>query len=339
MGTSGTLPDLDQTPTAFDTEQNDLLVAQKYDRDDRGNVRTQYPDSAAVSRFIASWGNRVDDLLRAIQRRFRGEATIGTYGTPADDPQATLSWVSAATQVYLRNAANSAYRALRLLDLQLDDGARILDRAGTPEGNDTAVGGSLAMDTSGRTAYVKTTASGNTGWSELLGANVLDRGVTLVDVNNTVTETDLASTTIPANSLGADGRQVVLEARGDFLNSGASRNSTLRIYVGGSVVWEDVMALDDTTERRPYFWRVDLIRTGSTSAVVYGSLLRGSRDSSGPDVGTGGNMAQGGTMYTMFADSVTIAPTSAITLAISVEHGTAVSTMRTRNYAYQVTLA
>ena len=175
MGT-GTLPDLDVTPTAFDAAQQELLVDQKYDRDDRGNLRTAYPDSAAVSRFIASWGNRVDDMLRAIQRRFRGEVTIGTHGTPDDDPQASLNWTAAASQVYLRNAANSAYRALRLLRLQLNNGAQILDRAGTPEGNEIAGGGSICLDTTNRTAYVKTTASGNTGWVDLQSA-----GAPLVD--------------------------------------------------------------------------------------------------------------------------------------------------------------
>lgn len=167
MGTEA-LPDLDVTPTAFDAAQQELLVDQKYDRDDRGNLRTAYPDSSAVSRFIAAWGNRVDDTLRAIQRRFRGEVTIGTHDTPADDPQASLNWTAAASQVYLRNVANSAFRSLRLLNLFLGQGARILDRAGSPEGAETAIGGSICADTANRTAWVKTTASGNTGWVDLL---------------------------------------------------------------------------------------------------------------------------------------------------------------------------
>ena len=166
MGTS-TLPDIDQAPDDFDDAQQDYFVAQKFDRDAAGNLRTQYPASAIASRFAAAWGNRVDDTLRAIQRRLRGAVPIGTNGAPETDAGALLSWNSAAQRVQLLNDAANAVRSLGVLQLFLGTGARILDRAGVIEGIETAGRGSLGLRTDNGTAWIKTTAAGNTGWQQI----------------------------------------------------------------------------------------------------------------------------------------------------------------------------
>ncbi len=87
MGTTATLQDLIRVaPSVFDTVQAEYLVTTKTDRDAAGNLRTAYPDSAIVSRFTAGWGNRVDDLLRALVAAGRGETLIGTVDTPETTP-------------------------------------------------------------------------------------------------------------------------------------------------------------------------------------------------------------------------------------------------------------
>ena len=166
---------LDLAPSAFATAQNEYLVAVKNNYDQSGNLIGSLDLANIVSRHTAEWGNRVDDLIRGLQQRTRGEVRIGTFGTPEDDPQASLSWQSGVSQVYLRNAGNTGYRSLRLLRMQLNGGALLFDRAGSPEGFETAVGGSICLDYTNRTVWVKTTASGPTGWTNLRsGAPVVD---------------------------------------------------------------------------------------------------------------------------------------------------------------------
>ena len=166
MGTEA-LPDLDLSPTEFDDAQQELLVAQKFDRDAAGNLRTPYPASAATSRVIAAWMNRVDDTLRAVQRRFRGAAQIGTAGNLDADAGAQLS-LSSGTAL-LVNATGAAFVPLRTAQLLLSSGARILDGSGSPEGAAIAGRGSVYLDVSTGDMYRKTTAFGNTGWV-LVGA-------------------------------------------------------------------------------------------------------------------------------------------------------------------------
>jgi hypothetical protein len=174
MGT-GTLPDIDIDPATFDTTYTEELVSQKYDRDASGNLRTAYPSSSIVSRFTAGYGNTIDNMLRAIQRRLRGEVRIGTYDDTSVNHGAIWSWDTGAARALLRTAGDSAYASLQALQMYLGNGARILDRNGAIEGNEIAGRGSLGLRTDDGTAWVKTTPSGNTGWVQIgAGSSVID---------------------------------------------------------------------------------------------------------------------------------------------------------------------
>jgi len=174
MGTTATLQDLIRVaPSVFDAVQAEYLVATKTDRDAAGNLRTAYPSSAIVSRLTAGWGNRVDDLLRALVAAGRGETLIGTVATPEADPAALLTYNVAAARVLLLNAAASAYQSLQVATLHLQNGARLIDGTGTPEGSVTAGLGSIYTDIAiGGIVYRKNTASGNTGWVAVSGAQI-----------------------------------------------------------------------------------------------------------------------------------------------------------------------
>lgn len=329
MGT-GTLPNLDVTPTAFDAAHSELLVAQKYDRDDRGNLRTPYPDSAATSRVIASWMNRVDDTLRAIQRRLRGSVPIGTYADQETAAGALMTWSGAASRALLRTAGNAAYASLQVLQLHLGNGARIVDRASAFEGAETAGRGSLGLRTDDGTAWIKTTPSGNTGWQRVGAGSIAQRSVVPVDADNTTAETTLASFELPANTLDVDGRIAALLIRGDVFNNGASRNATIRVYWGDELQWADVVALANVDDRRPLRIDLELIRTGSGTQVLHGEIEISAANSAEPDTGTGGSMAANGLQYNLFDIDAAISEEDAQTFRVTIQHDTATTNMRTR---------
>jgi len=329
MGT-GTLPDIDVDPTTFDATYADELVSQKYDRDAAGNLRTAYPSSAIVSRFTAGYGNTLDNLIRSIQRRLRGAARIGTYADTATDHGAILSWNVGAARALLRTASNSAYTSLQVLQLHLGNSARVLDRNGALEGAETAGRGSLGLRTDDGTAWIKTTASGNTGWEQIGASAIVERDVSGVDIDNTTSETELATMTVPANALGIDGQIATLDIRGDVLNNGSSRNITFRVYLGGSVVWQDLVALGNVDDRRPMHVHAELVRLTDSSQVLHGWISFGGANSAEPDVGTGGTMAAAGLLYPFFAEGLALDETSTIAWRVSVEHSAATTNLRTR---------
>lgn len=329
MGTE-TLPDIDVAPTVFDATNQELLVATKTDRDDAGNLRTAYPASAATGRVIAAWLNRVDDTLRAIQRRLRGSVPIGTYADQETAAGALLTWSGAASRALLRTAGNAAYASLQVMQLHLGNGARIVDRASAFEGAETAGRGSLGLRTDDGTVFIKTTTSGNTGWQRVGAGSIAQRSVTLVDIDNTTTESTLASFDLPANSLDIDGRIASMFVRGDVFNNGASRNATIRVYWGDELHWSDVVAIGNVDDRRPLRIDLELIRTGSGTQVLHGEIELGAANSAEPDSGTGGSTAANGLQYNLFDIDAAISEEDAQTFRVTIQHDTATTNMRTR---------
>lgn len=330
---------LDVAPSAFATAQDQYLVAVKQNYDNNGNLRGPLSLADIVSQHTAEWSNRIDDLVRGLQQRTRGQVRIGTHDTPEDAPQAALNWDAANTRVRLRNAANTGWRDLQLGNLFFSGGPRLITRNGTPEGNEIAGLASLCLDYSAGVVYVKTTASGNTGWVSLVvssGLNVLHRSVIDVDVDNTTTETDLANYTVPAGTLDVDGRKVVIEQRGDILNVGAARSLTLRIYIDGSITWADSLPLSNIDDRRPFYLRTELIRTDSGEQALYARLDLGGLNGASPDTGTGGSTAAAGQTFTMLAAQTLGDETGSINMRVSVEHSAATSNLRTRQQSLQV---
>lgn len=337
MGSGASLTDidalLDVAPSAFATAQDDYLVAVKQNYDSAGNLIGGLDLAAIVSQHTAEWGNRVDDLIRGLQQRTRGEARIGTYDTPEDDHQAVLAWVAAASQVYLRNAGFGAYRALRLASLYLNGGAHISDGAGSPENNFAAIGGSLRLDTTNRTVYVKTTATGTTGWVDLqsVGAQVLSSDSTEQTFSNTDADEELARASVPANTLSTDGDRVLFTLRGDVYNNGASRNGTLTIVYGGVTIWQDQLALANINLRRPMRLDLEFLRRGSTTGVMHGNFVLGSANAGAPTTGTGGTfLGAGNTGFAMLTDPFTIAPSTEQTFEVNWQHDTATANLVTR---------
>ena len=329
MGT-GTIPDIDVDPTTFDAAYTDQLVSLKVDRDGNGNARTAYPSSSIVSRFTAGYGNALDDLIRAIQRRLRGEVRVGTYDDTSVDHGAIWTWSAGAARALLRTAGNGAYASLQALQLHLGNGARILDRAGSPEGAETAGRGSVALDTSGGVVYVKTTTSGNTGWVAVGGSSVVARDVTAIDINDTDVESLLANLDIPAGALALNGQVASLDIRGDVFNNGASRNATFRVSLGGTVHWEDVVSLGNVDDRRPMHVHAELIRLTDSSQVLHGSITIGAANSAEPDIGTGGSMTATGLIYPLFTEGLALDESATINWRVSIEHAVASTNMRTR---------
>jgi hypothetical protein len=286
MGTEA-LPDLAVAPDDFDTAEADYFVSTKTDRDAAGNLRTAYPSSSIVSRFTAGWANRVDDTIRAIQRRLRGEVPIGTYNTPATDPDALLTWDAGDTRVRLRNADDSGYRDLEVGALYVGG---------------VAVGSGL----------------------------VTQSAVAGVDVSNSTDETTLATFTLPADTLDANGRRATMRIRGDIFNNGSARTATYRVYAGGSVIWRDDISHGNVSIRRPMHLDIELIRLSSTAQVMHGVISFGSANSSAPDGGEGTMSGAGNLAFSVLNDSLSLDETGTIVLSASVEHAVATANMRTR---------
>ena len=174
MGTTATLQDLIRVaPSVFDTVQAEYLVTPKTDRDAAGNLRTAYPSSAIPSRYTAGYGNRVDDLIRGLQMETRGEVQIGTLDTPESDPAAILTYNAGAGRTQLATLTASAVLDLQVAILWLANGARLIDGTGTPEASVTAGRGSIYTDIAADgIVYRKNSASGNTGWLPVSGAQI-----------------------------------------------------------------------------------------------------------------------------------------------------------------------
>lgn len=129
-----TLPDIDQSPDAFDTAYSDLLVTQKQDSDSNGNLISDLPESSAGRRFIAKLGNLYDGLHRVFQRRlaeFPDVQTLKALGTDDGIAVGTKARISATgnTWVCATAAASTSTWKPGNADWHVDDYGAIPDNA------------------------------------------------------------------------------------------------------------------------------------------------------------------------------------------------------------------
>lgn len=168
------------------------------------------------------------------------------------------------------------------------------------------------------------------------GRLVLSRNTTLVDVDNTTTETDLVNYTIPANTLDANGVWVVIEQCFDHLNNGATRSITLRWYVGGVLVHEGTpISFGSNATRHPLAFTTRIVSLGATQQSVWVTGLRAG-SATPPATGQGGQLGTAGTPFVLWGADSAADRTNTIAVRITIAHSAATSNQRTRQPFYLV---
>jgi hypothetical protein len=169
---------------------------------------------------------------------------------------------------------------------------------------------------------------GSGGGPSTSSATISD--VSAVDVNNTTSETTLASLTLPADSLSENGSRARMSVRGDILNLGASRSAVFRVRFGGTIYYEDLVAIGNVNDRRPLRIDLEVIRISASSQLLTGVITLGAANGAEPDVGTGGSMVSNGLQYSFFNVDPSIDETADQDIEVSIEHSVASENMRTR---------
>lgn len=132
---------------------------------------------------------------------------------------------------------------------------------------------------------------------------------TKTDVNNTVSETDLFSYTVPANTLGT-GNAIKLDGRFyAYNNTGVQRNFTFKLYYGStSVTLGSALPMGATTTRMVNI-RGSVAANGATGAQI----LEGARYTSNnyPGLGEDQSVAEDSTTALVFKVTITMDAASA----------------------------
>lgn len=167
---------------------------------------------------------------------------------------------------------------------------------------------------------------------------LLARTTTLVDVNNSTTETTLFTATVPAGVMGTN-RTLRLQIDGDYLNNSGltlTTSETLRIYFGGSVIWADAgKAHAASANRKPLSITVRITNAGATNSQVLGGTITLGGSPSTTGIGEYGDDeidAQTAIGHAT-ASPPAVDTTAAQTLSVSVQHGQAATTISYRLYS------
>lgn len=115
-----------------------------------------------------------------------------------------------------------------------------------------------------------TAIDAGTGTADATLGGTLAVSTTSAGTPASLTETDLWSYSMPANTLSADGKGVYIEAWGTKAANGNS--VTPRLYFGGTLV----TGSDYTTSGDAWFLSGRIVRTGATAHESLGSSLRSS---------------------------------------------------------------
>jgi hypothetical protein len=112
---------------------------------------------------------------------------------------------------------------------------------------------------------------------------------TSIDVNTTTTETSIYTNSVPAGTMGANGKAVLVLA-GDALNNGAAGTYTwrIRIYWNGAVVYDDTSpAIGLSANRFP--WRINLrvANLNSASSQAISATMNAGAPNTAPPTGAG----------------------------------------------------
>jgi hypothetical protein len=190
---------------------------------------------------------------------------------------------------------------------------------GTPEGSIEAPIGGRYIDTGTvpPREYVKTTATGNTGWTRV-DVPLLDSVNSATTLSSSSSLATIYSKSVPAGTLGTAGR-VRLVLFGYYLNNtGAARNLLLEVLFGSSSAWKDTLvAIPTSAGFRPFRMEVELAAYGATGAQkVHGRVYLG--DPTAPTTGIGPFLTP--LADAAFQGDATEDSTTAKTLAVKAQH-------------------
>lgn len=142
---------------------------------------------------------------------------------------------------------------------------------------------------------------------------------------NSNAERDIYNYTIPTGTLSESGK-LVLECIGSFTNmAGANVNLTPRVYINGTAIWGDVLAVSQGPRAADFALYTEILSLGSlTGQRVRGTVELGSR-TAGSITGNGdfGTAAGGIANWSSQATSGTVSFSSPVNIRVSMQLGTA----------------
>lgn len=184
----------------------------------------------------------LDDATAADQRTTLGLGTVATESTVPMAKGGTGQTTQTAAMDALSPTSSKG-------DLLVDNGTNVVR---------------LAVGTAGFVLVANTTPAEGMAWTRENGSK-LHATYDQAEVNNTTTETDLVNWSILENTLGATGGVEVL-LKGYLKNTvGSDRSYTLKIYWGGSVVWQDAGNVTSNAQYRPFEIRFRIQNLNNTS--------------------------------------------------------------------------
>lgn len=170
-----------------------------------------------------------------------------------------------------------------------------------------------------------------------LFVNSEDRDVAEQEVVNTVTETTVYSYSVPANTLGSN-RELFLHAKGDYLNnSGAGSDFTVKVKLGSTTIFTGpTVNHSANASRRSWTIKAYICAANATNAQRVDAQYVAPAIAHAVDgiAGSAGN-----TLYAATHNSVAEDSTSALTLSITVQHGTAAATISAKALTVQLVRA
>lgn len=146
----------------------------------------------------------------------------------------------------------------------------------------------IVVDSKGRITSVTTNAAPAGG-----GVSVLSYSTSPIGPTNTVTETTIFTNTISANAMGTQKAYFVHLPLDIFNNSGSAATFTLKVYHGGTVIYQDTSGnVAAQAAHYPAWLELRLQNAGSASAQqFYGFFALGASGSATTGIGELGNGA------------------------------------------------
>lgn len=156
---------------------------------------------------------------------------------------------------------------------------------------------------------------------EVIGARapvVAYRDTALLSVANTTTETDILNQGVTP---GTDGAVRLSMAGSRLYNpSGFGGASTLRVYVGGTLRYEDALQTPGASASEAPWVLAMLVNWSGTTAYLTGAYSEGTQGGATTGIG---DLASGGTSRAFGSASFTSDPTSPVTLRVTIQHASA----------------
>ena len=206
----------------------------------------------------------IDDATAADQRTTLGLGTVATESTVPIAKGGTGQATQTAAMDALSPTTSKG-------DLLVDNGTSVVR---------------LAVGTNGFVLAANSTPSEGVAWTRENGSK-LHATYDQAEVNNTTAETDLISYSIAENTLGATGGIEVL-LKGYLKNTvGSDRAFTVKVYWGGSVVWQDAATATSNAQYRPFEMRFRIQNLNNTSKQSLLGLMFSQSNLTGSTTGLG----------------------------------------------------